>query len=102
MLGDIIHRILEGVSKGAIAEGEIPEKAGRMLRAWGVSGEDKKEKLEIIERQVVLLKEKGIWQEIIMPSEDSYTELPFILEDRGSVYSGRIDRVIKKEGCFEI
>ena len=102
MLGDIIHRILEGVSRGIIVEGDILDKAGRMLRARGVSGNDKKEKLTIIERQAALLKEKGIWQEIVMPVADSYTELPFIFEDKGSVFTGRIDRVIKKDDTFEV
>ena len=102
MLGDIIHRIFEGISKGIIIEENILEKTGRMLGDRGVSGEDKKEKLSIIERQVTLLKEKGIWQKIIMPAADSYTELPFIFEDRGSVFTGRIDRVIKRDDYFEV
>ena len=102
MLGDIIHRILESVSRGTIEEGDLLEKAGRMLRAKGVSGEDRKDKLTIIERQADLLKEKGIWRNIVMPAADSYTELPFILEDKGSVYTGRIDRVIRRDGLFEV
>ena len=102
MLGDIIHRIFEGVSKGSISEGDLLEKAGRMLRARGLSDEDKKKKLAVIERQAALLREKGIWQEIVMPAPDSYTELPFIFEDRGSVFTGRIDRVIRRDGLFEV
>jgi ATP-dependent helicase/nuclease subunit A len=35
MLGDIIHRIFEGVSKGTIVEGDISKKAGLMLRTAG-------------------------------------------------------------------
>ena len=37
-----------------------------------------------------------------MPAPDAYTELSFIFEDRGSVFTGRIDRVIRRDGLFEV
>ena len=37
-----------------------------------------------------------------MPRKDSYTELPFILEDEEVVYTGRIDRIVKDPETYNI
>ena len=102
ILGDTIHRIIEGVSKGALYEKNIDDKAGRMLVVQGLAGKDMANSLAIIKKQISLLQDKGIWQDIIMPREDSYTELPFVLKDSEDVYSGRIDRVIKVGSIYNI
>jgi ATP-dependent helicase/nuclease subunit A len=102
ILGDIMHRIYEGVSRGALNEKNIPDKAERMLVAQGLAGKDIVDNLTIIKQQISLLQDKGIWQDIIMPREDSYTELPFVLKDSEDVYSGRIDRVIKVSSIYNI
>jgi ATP-dependent helicase/nuclease subunit A len=102
VLGDIIHRVFEWVSNGSIDERDIRGKAGKMLEARGILKGGVEEKTAIIEGQISLLKEKGVWQEIILPSEDSYAELQFILEESGAVYTGRIDRMIKKDNFYEV
>lgn len=102
LLGDIIHRIFEDVSKGVVLDADIGEKAGNLLEAKGFYNELGEEKKTLIEKQITLLKEKGIWQEVILPGEDSYTELPFILEEGGTVYNGRIDRVIREDGVYKV
>ncbi|UCH80958.1 MAG: PD-(D/E)XK nuclease family protein, partial [Nitrospiraceae bacterium] len=102
MLGDIIHRILEGVSAGAVNDGNLHHKAGRMLASKGVTDKDMEKKLSMIQQQISVLREKGIWQDIIMPREGSFTELPFILRDAGDTYSGRIDRVIRTGTRYHI
>ena len=102
VLGDIIHRIFEGVSKGAIQEQDIRGRAEKMLEAGGFHGDAKKEKIEIIEKEIETLRKKGVWQNIIMPGKDSYTELPFILEDEEVVYTGRIDRIVKDLETYNI
>ncbi|MBI4850038.1 MAG: UvrD-helicase domain-containing protein [Nitrospirae bacterium] len=102
VLGDIMHRIFEGVSKGMLQEQEIAARAKRLLESKGTHGAQLEEKLSIIDNDISLLKEKGIWQNIIMPREDSFTELPFILEAGDVVYSGRIDRLIKENDVYKI
>ena len=102
LLGDIMHRLFEGISKGTLNELNIQNKAERMLTSQGISRKDAADKLTIIMQQVSLLQDKGIWQEIIMPQDNSYTELPFILRDADNVYSGRIDRVIKSGSRYNI
>jgi len=94
ILGDIIHRIFESVSKGTIQEGDVKTKAEKLLTSRGVYNNRKEEKLAVIEKEITLLKEKDIWQDIIMPRENSFAELPFIYEEGDNVYTGRIDRLI--------
>ena len=66
----------------------------------------KKDKIEkniaAIEKDIALLKEKGVWQKIILRRKGSFSELPFILNDDNVVYSGRIDRIIKENGTYNI
>ncbi|MBI5055710.1 MAG: UvrD-helicase domain-containing protein [Nitrospirae bacterium] len=102
VLGDIMHRIFEGVSKGMFQEQEITTRAKRLLESKGIHGVQIEEKLSIIDKDISVLKEKGIWQNIIIPREDSFSELPFILEAGDAVYSGRIDRIIKEDDVYKI
>ncbi len=102
IIGDIFHRLFEDISKGIITEKAILEKAQKMLLAKDIVKGRKDELLFIIEDDIRLLKEKGIWQEVIMPRDNSFSELPFVLESGKDVYSGRIDRVINVNGCYKI
>jgi ATP-dependent exoDNAse (exonuclease V) beta subunit len=102
VLGDIMHRIFEGVSKGALNDKNLHDRAERMLAAQGLADKNMEDNLAVIKQQVSSLQDKGIWQDIIMPKEDSYTELPFVLKDSEDVYSGRIDRVIKVDNIYNI
>jgi len=102
LLGDIMHRIFEGVSKGRSNEANIIDKAERMLASQGVSVKDMQDKLDVIKRQIASLQTKGIWQDIIKPQDHAYTELPFVLRENDEIYSGRIDRVIRTGDIYNI
>ncbi|RJQ21066.1 MAG: hypothetical protein C4560_04310 [Nitrospiraceae bacterium] len=102
VLGDVMHRIFEGISKGGLKEQDIKAYAERLLESKGIHGKEIDEKTAIIEKDVETLKGKGVWQEIMMPAENSFAELPFILEAGDNVYNGRIDRVIKENDIYKI
>lgn len=102
VLGDVIHRIFESISKGAISEQDVLTLAEKLLTSKGVAREHKNSLLSIIENDISLLKEKGIWQGVILPRENSYSELPFILESESIIYTGRIDRVIRDNGIYRV
>ena len=114
VLGDVIHRLFEAVSNRIISEQEIPQKSARLLEAKGIFKGHINRFLSIIKKDIALLKEKGIWQSIIMPipNRRDYSELPFILEaenpqtptsdSQSFIYTGRIDRVIKKDDVYEV
>jgi ATP-dependent helicase/nuclease subunit A len=101
-LGDILHRIFEGISKGEMQEREIRAKVEKLLESRGFHKEQKNQKTAIIEKELSALKGKGIWQDIILPVEHSYSELPFIFATEDVVYTGRIDRIIKDNDVYKI
>ncbi len=94
ILGDVIHRLFEGISKGIISEQDIRTRAEKLLVSKGAVKEHKERLLSIIEKDISLLKEKGIWQDVVMSREGSFSEFPFIFDSEKVVYTGRIDRVI--------
>jgi ATP-dependent helicase/nuclease subunit A len=102
LLGDTMHRILEGISKGHIQDSDIPARAATMLESKGISEVEKDEKISVIEKEVAVLKQKGIWEDIIEGRENSFAELPFIYEEEETVYTGRIDRLIIDGNTYNI
>lgn len=101
-IGDVMHRLFENVSKVIILENDIRQNIKSLLTSKGVTGEYRERLLSIIENDISLLKEKGIWQDIIMPREDAFSELPIIYETDKVVYTGRIDRLIKEKETYKI
>jgi ATP-dependent helicase/nuclease subunit A len=102
LLGDVLHRIFEATSKGHLKKDAIHAQAVRMLQAQGLDHDDVQDKLDVIDRQVAFLQENGIWQDIILPREESFAELPFVIKTAEAVYSGRIDRIIKSNNIYNI
>jgi ATP-dependent helicase/nuclease subunit A len=102
IIGDIMHRIFEGISKGLLQEQDIAAKAEKLFGAKGMNCKQTAEKILIIQRDIETLKGKDIWQDVIMPRKDSFAELPFILDAGDAVYNGRIDRLIKEDNEYNI
>ncbi|MEW6602457.1 MAG: PD-(D/E)XK nuclease family protein, partial [Nitrospirota bacterium] len=102
IIGDIMHRIFEYISKGLLHEQDIPSRAEKMFRAKGMSRNETADKIIIVSKDIETLKRKGVWQDIIMPKQGSFAELPFILDAGDNVYNGRIDRIIKENDTYKI
>jgi len=102
IIGDIMHRIFEGISKGLLQEQDIPAKAEMLFRAKGIGREQIRDRIGLINRDIETLKAKGVWQDIIMPGNDRFAELPFVLDAGDTVYNGRIDRLIIKNDIYII
>ncbi|MBI4687580.1 MAG: PD-(D/E)XK nuclease family protein [Nitrospirae bacterium] len=113
-IGDVMHKVFEEISKGTLKEGDITERGNKLLALKGIVKTEREGLLKIIENDIAILKGKDIYQDIILPQENAYAELPFILEVEQKtltpesqspipvVYSGRIDRVIVKDGWYHI
>jgi len=101
VIGEVFHRLFEEVSRGLIEEDGIIKRAEVILEDEGIINE-REEVLLMIKDNISLLKDKGIWQEVILPRKGSFSELPFIMEMDGVVYSGRIDRVIRFNDGYAI
>ena len=102
IIGDIMHRIFEYISKGLLREQDIQAKAENLFRSKGMGSQQIAEKIMIIKRDIETLKGKGIWRDVIMPRKNSFAELPFILDAGDAVYNGRIDRIIKEDNEYKI
>ncbi len=92
--GDIMHAILEGISKGIIQERDIGNRIEKLLSLRGIRKKQGEEMAAIIEKDITTLKDRGIWKEIILPRDNAFAELPFILEHENVIYTGRIDRIV--------
>ncbi|MDO8281672.1 MAG: UvrD-helicase domain-containing protein [Thermodesulfovibrionia bacterium] len=100
--GEIMHEIFEKISKGDLTDDKIADMAKRLFISGEMNEADAEDGIAEINKTVEILKEKGIWQSIIQPVKDSFTELPFVLESGNSVYRGRIDRIIKDGDVYNI
>lgn len=93
-LGRIFHSLFEAISKGLIEINDADRKIDALIRAETASPELAGIMKEIIKKDLDNLKRSGLLDEIIMPRDNSYTELPFVLQRNDKIYKGRIDRII--------
>jgi len=96
ILGRAFHRVFEGLSRSTIAMEPIEQKIPDILKNETMSDGMLNTMQGIIMSDIRRLWEEGHLQEIMLHQEDSYSELPFILQREGNIYRGRIDRVIVK------
>jgi len=100
ILGEVIHRLLEEVSRGEIRDNQIESTLRRWLLQRGIRGDALTQALQSINTQINTLKSRGIWDEIVLPIDRAYVEIPFIYDAGDRVYTGRIDRIIiRDETC---
>jgi ATP-dependent helicase/nuclease subunit A len=97
VLGRAFHRIFEGLSKGYITMDTLEDKTIDVLKNEVLSDIDAYNMKDAILSDFKKLDESGHLKDIILPQENSYAELPFILDVGSKIYKGRIDRVIIKK-----
>lgn len=98
VLGRAFHRMFEGISKGHITMDNLKNKTTDILKNEVLSDADADNMKNAILLDFKKLDESGHLKDIILPREDSYAELPFVLDMGSRIYKGRIDRLIIKEG----
>lgn len=101
-LGRAFHAVFEGLSRGVITLDTLAAATEEILRNEVVSVGDREKMKVLILSDVKHLEKEGHLSSVIMPQADSYTELPFILELGRTVYKGRIDRIIIRDGIAQI
>jgi len=102
-LGDILHKIFENISKSHIKLeiDEIIAEAKRLFIIKNIAESSQEKLLDEITKQSNIIKNPDI-ASIILPQANSYTELPFVLKQDRTIYSGRIDRIIIKDDTINI
>jgi len=95
-IGEVIHKILYEISTGKIScdFSIMKERADFYYKKRGF--QDINILNEIYEILLKINSSQKI-KEIVLPTENSYSELPFIIEEKGTVYQGQIDRIIIKD-----
>ncbi|MBI5204228.1 MAG: UvrD-helicase domain-containing protein [Nitrospirae bacterium] len=94
LLGIIFHKLFEELSKGIMTKDRIQERALFLLKNEAFSEEDVQRLSSIILKDFQKLETSGYLNRIILPRENSFTEMPFILQKGSTVFRGRVDRII--------
>ena len=94
ILGRIFHRLFEEVSKGILTPEGLNERTLSLLKNEFLSDGDIQKLSGIVLSDFQSLKANGYLDNIILPRDNSFAELPFILQKGNTVFRGRIDRVI--------
>lgn len=94
VLGRVFHNLFEAISKGFVRIDNIDEKIDNLIRQETASSEIMRNMREIIRNDLNKMKESGLLDEIVLPRDNSFAELPFILHKGNTIYKGRIDRII--------
>ncbi len=103
LLGRLMHQVLEEISEGRLAPDEVRKRATALLKGFYIF-EPQREKLftETILGDIEKLRAAGILEDVVLPRERSFTELPFVHEKGKTLYKGRIDRLIIEDGFVRI
>lgn len=93
--GTVLHVILEEISLGRLTSQDTLKRAQALLKGKLPHGQRMENILLAIGNSMEKLEESGILASVVLPQQGiAYTELPFVMELGGSVFSGRIDRVV--------
>jgi ATP-dependent helicase/nuclease subunit A len=94
ILGKIFHKLFEDISKGILIPERIEERASSLLKNESLTENDIRRLNSIILKDFEGLETSGYLKEIILPRENSFSEMPFILQKGKTIFRGRVDRVI--------
>jgi ATP-dependent helicase/nuclease subunit A len=97
LLGRVFHSLFEELSKETLTPDGLEQRAFRLLRNEVSAVKDTTRLMDIIRGDFEKLKKSGYLKDIILPRENAYTELTFILRQGATVFRGRIDRIIVRD-----
>jgi ATP-dependent helicase/nuclease subunit A len=95
LIGTVMHRLFEELSRGLLGEEDLPLRASRLLRA---ESQESEETRKSILTDMAKLKDSRLLEDIVLPRAGAHAELPFVLERGSTLYRGRIDRVVLRDG----
>jgi ATP-dependent helicase/nuclease subunit A len=97
LLGRVFHILFDELSKEITRHGKIPDRALSLLGNELPLEKHIKRLVAVIENDFSKLDRSGYLRDIILPQQNAFSELPFILEKDSAVYKGRIDRIIIRD-----
>jgi len=102
IMGSALHRVFEGISRGLITQDNQEHRILEILRSEVLFDDSIQRMLNVIRTDLSRLEAAGYIRDIIMPRDNAYAELPFVLELGQSIYKGRIDRLIIRDGVAHV
>jgi ATP-dependent helicase/nuclease subunit A len=102
VLGRIFHSLFEGISRSIITLENLDQRLDEIIRKETISPDSRRTMKDIVEKDIMRLIDHGLLEKIVMPRDNSFAELPFILQKGNKVYKGRIDRIIIDEDIARI
>ncbi len=94
LLGKIFHMLFEELSGGITPRELLSNRALALLKREVPHDKDIMRLFNVVHQDFLRLERAGYLQDIILAQENSFSELPFILQMERTVYRGRIDRII--------
>ncbi len=102
LLGKVFHKLFEELSKGLIEVDTIDKRTLLLLKAEVYDNKELDRMMGTIKGDFEKLSISGYFKDIIIPQENSYAELPFIMQKGKTIFKGRIDRAILKDNIIYI
>jgi ATP-dependent exoDNAse (exonuclease V) beta subunit len=99
LTGRLMHQVLEEISKGILPEDAAEDRAKLLVSGFVFEPERREKFLKTIAGDLGKLRKSGIMEEVVLPKENSFAELPFAHERGKTLFKGRIDRLVLKEGA---
>ncbi len=101
VLGRVFHRLFEELSKGIISRQDIHLRTETLLSQEIPFGNAQNYR-QLILNDIKKLEDSRYLNEIILPVDRAYAELPFVLQKGNKIYKGRIDRILVKDNTAYI
>ncbi len=102
ILGSLFHRIFEEISRGLLLPSDLDGRIADLLRREVQDEETAAHYTKIIARDMAKLQDSPFLESILLPAENSYTELPFVLQKGSTIYRGRLDRMIIRDNIAHV
>lgn len=93
-VGQVLHRTFDAISKSQVSLNEIEHFIEEITKNETLLPEKQKQIKVLAVQEIEKLKKSPYFYKIIAPRENSFSEIPFIIELESKVYKGRIDRII--------
>jgi ATP-dependent helicase/nuclease subunit A len=93
-VGQVLHSTFDAISRSQVSLNEIEQFIESITKKEILLPEKQKQIKALAIQEIEKLKKSPYLYKIIAPRENSFSEIPFIIEIEGKVYSGRIDRII--------
>jgi ATP-dependent helicase/nuclease subunit A len=102
LLGILFHRLFEELSKGSLRLEALEARTDALLKSEGRRGDDARRLKEVLLTDFGKLRSENLLDDVVLPRENAYAEMPFVLRRAQTFYRGRIDRLIVRDGTVHV